>query len=504
MNKLRVIVATVVALIASVLAVGPAYGQAYTTRFVTSITYQNVGTGPASLRLQFYNQNSGTAINVPLPNLPQNAGSSIFVGSITDPGFASGFRGAAVLSSDQPIVATMVQVPQGSTTVRNRPLANGFSADGGAANFLIATVLKNTFDQTTQFSVQNVDSSAADVTVRFINADSAAGAIGSQVAQVTRTNVPAGSVVYFDAGTLPEITAATFNGSAQISAVRTGSTTPGRIVATALELNIVGTGASSFEGVSGGSTTVYLPSAICNAFGGQSTAYAVQNTNAPGGQALTVEVTYRGRPENTTAALETFTTTASIAAGAKQSFNGCGATGGPTGMPAGYTGSATIRVTAGTGNIVAIAKVFGAGLSTAAPGVSVGASRLALPYVRYSVSQFDSGARQRTFIAIQNVGTATLAAGAVTVRYLDKNGTVVGTHTLGAIAASEKVNSNPLFANNATGTAGGPGDEFGYYADGTFGASAIIEGPAGSQLVAVARVQSIGVGEDYNGIPVAP
>ena len=93
-----------------------------------------------------------------------------------------------------------------------------------------------------------------------------------------------------------------------------------------------------------------------------------------------------------------------------------------------------------------------------------------------------------------------LAAGTVTIKYADKNGVVLGTHTLGAIPAGTKVNSNP----SVIGVAGA---EFGYYGDGTFGGSAIISGPAGSHLVAIARVQSSVppssvAAEDYNGIQV--
>jgi len=86
------------------------------------------------------------------------------------------------------------------------------------------------------------------------------------------------------------------------------------------------------------------------------------------------------------------------------------------------------------------------------------------------------------------------------VTYLDKTGAVVGTHTLGAIVAGAKTNSNPS-------TIGAAGAEFGAYSDGSFGGSAIVQGPAGSQLAVVVRITTnIGggtlTGEDYNGIPV--
>jgi hypothetical protein len=100
-------------------------------------------------------------------------------------------------------------------------------------------------------------------------------------------------------------------------------------------------------------------------------------------------------------------------------------------------------------------------------------------------------------IAIQNVG-GNLAAGSVTVVYFDKDGNKVGTDTLGAIANGAKLSSN-------ASKIGAAGAEFGYIG-GSFGGAVIVQGPVGSQLVVVARVETkVGsgtVGEDYNGIPI--
>jgi hypothetical protein len=494
-------------LLAAAVAIGPVYAQntnAYNTRYITSITYQNVGSGQATIQLELFAENAATGIPVAVNPLNQGAGTSLSISSISD--VSSQFKGAGVMSSDEPIVATMVQVPSGGP-VLNRPLSNGFGPDDGAADFLIATVLKNAFTgaQTTQFSVQNVDSVAADLTVRFIDANSTPP--GTVVHTIPVTNLAPGSVRYFDAGLISQL-GTTFNGSATINAVRTGTTTPGRVVATALELDSTSINASSFEGLvggsAGGSNTVYMPSALCNAFGGQQTAYAVQNTEAPGGQVANVTVTYKVRPANNSAApIETFVVPAvAIQPSAKASFAGC------TTLPAGYTGSATIQSTGG--KIVAIQKVVGGGISAATPGATGGAARLALPYVRYTTSFFvnpDAFGRRRqiTSIAIQNVGGADIPANSITIKYIDKNGVQVGTtHTIGTILpAGEKVNSNPTNAGTAA-------NEFGAYDDGTFGGSALIECSApGCELVAAARVISynpatgLPVGEDYNGIPVA-
>jgi hypothetical protein len=284
-----------------------------------------------------------------------------------------------------------------------------------------------------------------------------------------------GAAKYFDLAQMSQIPAG-FNGSLTITAVKTGTTTPGSIVASVMELNITGNGASAFEGVSSGATTVYMPSALCN-YSGQSSFYAVQNSST---DSADVTVTYDNG----------LTKTATIAAGAKTSFRGCDTN------ASNYKGSAIIT---STKDIIAVGKISGAGLSTAFVGISQGSATLALPYVRWSETQYSTGVRQHANIAIQNVGGADLAAG-VEVRYYDKDGNLVGTHTLGAIAKGGKVNSNP---NLVAG-----GSEFGYSASGT-GGSAVIVGPSGSQLAVVVRISSyvpasgLTVGEDYTGIPIS-
>lgn len=456
---------------------------AYNAPFTTSITYQNVGTGTATIVFQFYPENNGTPVSVPA-TLAEGAGGSLYVGSLAQ--ISSGFNGSVVMSSDVPVVATLVQI-SGDSAVKNRPLSNGFSS--GASEYLLATVLKNQFSTSSRFSVQNAGTTAVDVTINLFNADSPS----DPPIVVTHNNLPVGAAKYFDMGQLSEISAGSFNGSATITAVENGTATPANIVASVLELSTNADGASSFEGVTGGASTVYMASALCNAFGASS-AYAVQNTSSS--TTATVTVTYNSSNGSGSEV-------ANVAPGAKRSFLGCTANG------AGYSGSATITAveqgTATPTDIVAIGKVFGSGNSTAFIGADTGVSKLALPYARYSLSQFDSGTRQRTFFAIQNVGSA-LSNGDVVVRYLNINGDVVATHTLGAMSTGQKLNTFALHADVVIsgGFTQADLDEFGYI--GGFGGAVVIEGSPGSELVAIARVQSKTttgvVGEDYSGIPI--
>ena len=436
---------------------------AYDTKFTTSITYQNVGTGPATISLVFYAENSSTGIPITLPDLAPLAGTSIYVGSIGD--IVAGFKGSAVMSSNQPIVSTLVQTTKAGSGVYVRPMSNGFSS--GAGYVLVPTVLKATFGSNSIVSVQNVDTVAADFALIFVP-------VSGTPIHVDTPNVPSQATKYYDLGAMSTIPAG-FNGSLQIYATKAGTTNPANVVASALELNITGFGAYAFEGASDFATTIYMPSALCKFNGVQTSSYAVQNTTA---SPVNVTVTYAGGG---------IAGPTPLAAGAKQSFNACDVN------ADGYIGSAVITA---TGDVVAMGKIFGGGLSTAFLGFNSGSAKVAMPYVRWTTAHWADGTRQRAYIAIQNVGSA-LAAGAVTVKYYDKSGTLVGTDTLGAIAAGGKVGSN-------AGNVGAA--EFGYYTDGTFGGSAVVEGPAGSQLAVIVRVaQSVGTSmaaEDYSGIPI--
>jgi hypothetical protein len=441
---------------------------AYGTAFVTSITYQNLSGTTANITFNFQAANSSTQTPVNV-TLAGNASSSLFLGNVN--ALSSPFKGSAVMSSDQPIVATLVQVPQ-SATVKNRPLSNGFSA--GSSTVLIATALKNTFDENSIITIQNSDSVPNDITVKFFPVGSSTPADTETV-----TNLPAGASQYYDLGTSIGTLPNPFNGSVTVTAIKHGGAPgSGNVVATVMELAISGNGADAFEGVAAGSSTVYMPSALCNAFGGQNTSYAIQNAS----NATANVVVHYSSGQNPGFA---------IPAGSKHSFLACA-----DGVPAGTSGSASIT---SDQPIVGIGKVTGLGLSTAFVGPSAGASHLALPYVRWATdANYNNGSQQRTFLAIQNVGGSPIAASAITIQYIGPTGVVQGTdHNASAVAAGAKFNSTAASAGLS---------EFGING-GQFGGGVIISGPPGSQLVAIARVQSVVpgngiVGEDYNAIVI--
>jgi len=453
------------------LNIGVAFAGGYETSYITSITYQNIGSqATTNLEVKFYDSPSDTSpfIYTP-PSLNPGAGTSLFIGGLSLP---SGFRGTAVMVSDQPLLATLVQLPQGSATVKNRPLSNGFS--GGSEDTLLATVLKNEFGGWyTIFSVQNVGASVTNVDIKFFDTS-------ASLVHTISESIESGAGYYVDTGSVTAL-GTSFNGSVVVES------SGGSIISSAMELaSGTGTGSRAFEGLGSGSLNFFMPSALC-AYpipgGVTNTAYAVQNTSLTTSTSVTVLYS-NGATE-----------TQVIGPGAKGSFNACNA----TGMTSGFLGSA--KITSTTTDIIAIGKAAGVGLSTAYVGVNSGSSKISLPYVRWATdTNFNDGKQQRVNLAIQNVGNTTIT-GNVLVKYIDRDGNVAGTHTITTdIAPEAKVNSNATNAGLS---------EFGVYAGGTqFGGGVIIEGPSGSELAAIARVASYVVatglraGEDYNSMPI--
>ena len=254
-----------------------------------------------------------------------------------------------------------------------------------------------------------------------------------------------------------------------------------------MELQKFDVGARAFEGLGGGQEEFYMPSAMCDfpiAWGVANAFFAIQNTDLNNSTNVTITY-YKG--DGSVAGTET----KSVGPGAKTSFGTCAQ------ADPGFIGSA--KVTSDTTDVIAMGKIEGMGLSTAYVGIGQGSQQLALPYVRWATdANYDNGSQQRVFITIQNVGDSTIT-GPITVQYIDRDGAVAGTHTINTdLPSGSKATSNAVNAGLS---------EFGVYNNGTaFGGGVIVTGPNGSELGAVARVQSrvpatgLFAAEDYNGM----
>ena len=478
--KNRLFVMLMIVSIMLSVAIGSASAQAYDAHFTTGITYVNVGTATTTtLDLLFYmGPDDLTPITFSLPALAPNAASSIYVGNISD--VPAGFQGDAIMQSDQPMLVTLVQIVTDNAALKNRAISNGFSA--GAAQSLIGTVIKGAVDTNSIIALQNADSDSNIVTVKFFDQSAVQKYIVTQ-------EIEQGASFYIDVGQLADFPA-NFNGSAVATAVRSAGG-DGAIVSSVMELNIAAKGLKAFEGVASGAKLVYMPSALCNVFGGQNTAYAIQNASLT--ESTNITVTY------STSTGSTFTATANIGPGAKAPFIGCDT------LPQNSFGSAVVE--SSTTDVIAIGKAYGAGLSSAYNGVVSGTEKNVMPYYRWATDAhwfgLDVQRGQRVTLAIQNLGADFAVGDVITVAYTKPDGTVAGTDTITIgdadclhLLHGEKCNSEASKAGLS---------EFGYWPDGTFGGAAIVTGPAGSQLTSIARVASLTsyppaqfVAEDYN------
>jgi len=496
----------IVVLLALATVVGVAYAQsAKTASWLVSTTYQNVGTATANITFSFYPEGNGTPINFTAATLPAGAGTSLFIGNVS--GIAAGFRGNAVVSSDQPLVATVVQFSN-DAGIKSRLLSNGFQSSDAASQFLVATTLLNKFGRTTVFSIQNTESFDTKAVVRFYDADNA----GALASTITHT-IPANSSKYIDmslsANTGLSAGTTTFNGSAIVSGVAASdNTTPAKVVAAASEYYTAQPMGANFEGIplSAAANTIYMSTGVCQKFG-LDTFYAVQNASLSA--SASIVVTYR----NTDGTVKTTDGPYTIGAGGKKSITTCSPSTGAA--MAGFTGSAVIVSTGAP--IAVIGKAQNSLLAgtpatlnvfTAFMGQPAGTSKMALPFVRWAKdSDFNAasnvGGKQRTFIAIQNLESTPIK---VTVTFKDKNGATVAANAGGSnpqtitIPGFAKANTD---ANTALvlGAAG----QFGYYTDGTFGGGAVIEAHTDNptaKFIAIVRAQNPGAGEDYNSMPI--
>ena len=123
MKKVFTFVIALTIIFGSFGATGVAFAQdARNASWQVSITYQNVGTTSSQVNMSFYEEGSSTPVNYDAGTLAGGAGASLWIGKVS---VADGFRGSAVLSSAQPIVATVVQF-SGDAGFKMRLLSNGF------------------------------------------------------------------------------------------------------------------------------------------------------------------------------------------------------------------------------------------------------------------------------------------------------------------------------------------------------------------------------------------
>lgn len=434
------------------------------TGFSTTITYQNVGLDIAHITILYYPEGQSTPISIARPDLPVGASATVSIGNLeTTP---ASFKGSAVIKSDVEVAVLMTQIPT-TVNVKARPLAGATTK--GTASIWLLNIVKVT-GMAAIISVQNLDNNPANIKFTFYG--------GVKPVILSKNNIPVGGSAYIDLADMSDLPNL-YAGSVLVESVRAGNNTPGKITGMSLNSDGTATDANATESIAGGGTTIFMPVAMCYAMGGMSTSYFIFNTDPI--QSATVTVTYNtGKSDSQ-----------SLPSRTGRYFSACA----PKSTASGYYGYATIKSNGPL--ILAKGVIKNMGVSATFIGQSTGTDKLAFPFVSYSASQYTTGQRSRTTISVMNLG-GNLAAGAVKAKYFGKDGKLMGTYAFPAFASGMKIETNAA-------QLGAVGAEFGYYSDGTSGGSVIVEGPAGSSLMAVGLVLNVvssGVysGEMYNGI----
>jgi hypothetical protein len=128
--------------------------------YYTWFNVQNVGTTAASVTVQYIPGSAGTAYTSSAVTIQPNAAHTFDQHDMSDIG--STFVGSAVVTSSQPIVATVMQVGE---TYKNMMGYNGFA--GGSMTVSLPLVMANNGGYYTGFQVQNVGTGSATVTVDY-------------------------------------------------------------------------------------------------------------------------------------------------------------------------------------------------------------------------------------------------------------------------------------------------------------------------------------------------
>jgi hypothetical protein len=478
--KVPSFIAILILAIGLVANAGPASAQAYGTSFTTSTIYQNPELSTASRvhYIYFPSPETKNPIDIPRPDIPEGKTVSVFIGTLDQA--SQGFHGLTYVQSATKLVSIQMKTAQPSSPIRVRPLTN--LPTYGSPTVWIPSVLRDESSANTILYIQNIDSQSDLVRLNLFD-------LQASLVYSSHLVLEPGETYTLDVNTLPEDQfPKKFNGSGLLIATLQDGKTPGNITANVLELDASFLGARSFEGLGHGKQQVFMPSAACNFDIGAgvlvNSAYAVQNADL--NNATEVTVTYTNG----------ITQTATLLPGAKVSLVTCTA----AGMPSDFLGAATIR--SNPTQIIALGKVYGAGLSTAFTGAPAdsGTKDLALPYVRWvNDANWYQGTQQRTFIAIQNIGSEPVPS--LQVFFYPCHGERIAYDIplpAEGLAPGQKVSLNPGDANF---------DQFGTCKNGPqVGGSALIVGAVNSQLAAVVRVQqwdsqhNIVVGEDYNAI----
>jgi hypothetical protein len=129
--------------------------------FYTWFNVQNAGASSASVTVQYVPASSGSAYTAPAVTVAPGAAATFNQRDLAAIG--TKFVGSAVVSSDQPVVATVMQVGEASAKILMG--YNGFTA--GSTTASLPLIMANNGGYFTGYQVQNVGAASATVTIDY-------------------------------------------------------------------------------------------------------------------------------------------------------------------------------------------------------------------------------------------------------------------------------------------------------------------------------------------------
>lgn len=246
--------------------------QATTKSLSTNYTVQNLSGTTANIVVSYMKQYNGTTPGGTWPadadktTFQVNANSSKVIAQYFDATLTNG-AGSATVSSDQAIAAIVNQLARGQT-----PTSGSYTAfDAGSQSFNMPFVFKKLPSSVglinSQLIIQNVGSSATNVTVSLIN-----GLTGATTYNKVINNLPVGESFYYDQSTETNLPDGWF-GSALVTAGAGGS-----IVAVGNQFTGPN-GLLTYPGFAAGHTQWVVPLYLSRLANGFNSVIAIQNVS---------------------------------------------------------------------------------------------------------------------------------------------------------------------------------------------------------------------------------
>lgn len=455
---------------------------------------QNQGDTTANVVVNYYGRNGALQLSEQAAIAP----GAVKEFKTADTTLAAGFSGSAVVSSDQPLAAIVSLRNSGVTAAVGGLTQGAYNATISPAQVIQFPSVWG-FDSIGSYvTIQNTEAAATVLTVDFFNR--AGTDLGSRT--INLNGYGSVTINMGNTANLPPNWPANFQ--------------DGSITVTSSATNIAGASTAHWDNRSDAyqalttadaGTVLYAPSHFrfkANASDAEYTLFSalnIQNTtnaNAP----ITIDYFTRGDTSGTPALTLNCTVPANSAVGINVSNggSGCGFTGNSFNA-LGTSWDGSVRVTS-TQNRALV----GTGITTWGVSGYNGIYALVTPaqasdtiYIPAQYRRAPGGNwAQWSAINLQNIGTTTVTRANLTIRYIDTNGNTLLTLTGNALP-SNLAPGAAFGLNTRNGGDLAPSAFNGLGND--FIGGIIVEGPAGSDLVAVNNIVYSNRASTYNGVP---